>query len=260
MNSSETSDSSSIEESSIISSSNNEDEQELYQLVESLSYEKNNQLLSNLQNIFHRQNEMMKILTKVSEDLERSILFIPREMLQIDQYRSKLAHVKSSMLIIDEKIQYLQHRLNNLRASLPAISMVLMERPVEHGIDQLFYYRCVVPIGLKYRSKPSSIAPIIPGKDIKYREIVCVKERVFVCKENSIFLHVEGSGWLFENEGNLRYMERIGVKALPSHMLVDADTNKNTDEITKETKNDSTEKPTEKSNSSSKERVTFIDV
>jgi hypothetical protein len=249
--------SSSSESSCSISSSNNEDDDdlELFQLVESLSLEKNDQLLSSLQNIYHRQNEMMQILSKLSDDLERSILLIPQEMQRVDQYRSKLARVKSAMMQIDEKIQLLQYRLNKLRSSLPAISTVLMERPGDHGVDPQFYYRCVVPIGLKYRSKPSSAASIIAGKEIKYREIVAVKERVFVCKENSIFLHVAGSGWLFENEDNLRYMERVGFNVLPSSLLIDVGV--------KEFKNDATNnQPSGQpaTGSDKAEKVTFIDI
>lgn len=48
--------------------------------------------------------------------------------------------------------------------------------------------------GVRYREYPSSSAKFIPGLLIEFNEVVEVAERVFITGENSVFVHVVGTG------------------------------------------------------------------
>lgn len=182
----------------------------LFDLVEDLSNEKHSELHGRLQSMRSRQDHILSILDEIGKDFERNVIYVQDNIRKIDGFRSKLNSVRSNMIIISERIESLQIRLNKARAVLPSNSLVLMEQPNEHGTDDFFYYRCIVPSGLKYRTKPSTSAPVIPGPGVRFKDIVVVKERVFICKEETVFLHVGGAGWLFENLERVKCLQRIG--------------------------------------------------
>jgi hypothetical protein len=191
----------------------------LYSLIENLSKEKHSGLYSRLQSIRHRQDHILSILDQIGCDFERNIVYIQENMRTVDNFRTKLNNVRIYMMRITDRVESLQVRLNKIRVSLPTNSMVMMERPDEHGIEKHFYYKCIVPSGLKYRSKPSTSSAVIPGAGVKHKDIVIVKERVFICKEETVFLHVDGCGWLLENIEKVKCLQRIGPSWVARHQI-----------------------------------------
>ena len=165
---------------------------------------------------------ILRVLESIGADFEKNMNLIPKQSQKIRDYHRQIMQVKQSMQNITNRIQLMQGRLNRIRQRLPPNSTVLIEKPNKTELfDTVYYYRCILPNGMRYMSKPSKIANFIQGKIIKHNEMVQVVERVFICNENSVYLHVLGSGWLVENHNNTQCMERCAGKS-PSIVVVAA--------------------------------------
>lgn len=117
-------------------------------------------------------------------------------------YRRKLAIVTKSIVHINSKIRAIQLRLNDARKQLPS-----QQSLVEQGS---FYYRCVYQGGVRYRDYPSSGAQMLKdNRTCEFEQVVKISERVFIGGEQSVFLHHQGVGWLFENLKDLVCFERV---------------------------------------------------
>lgn len=150
-----------------------------------------------------QQKDVLEKLVALSSFLDMTIapmLLIDNRRIVATKYRCKLQDLRISMLRINERCEKLQIRLNCLRREAPGKSALVENGP--------FLYKCIYKGGVRYRDYPSSSARVT-GKVIAYNDFVTVTERVFITGENSIYLFVKGTGWLFENRDSLKCMELI---------------------------------------------------
>lgn len=140
--------------------------------------------------------KMMYLLRNLDDLKDR--LVTCKDSINVEIYTDKIRRIKRLIRELSGRCNSLKVRLNNVREILPANHALIDKGP--------FYYRCVYKGGVKFRNFPSSMAKVT-GKIIEYDDIAVVIERVFLSNENSVFLHVDGYGWLFENIGNLKCME-----------------------------------------------------
>lgn len=144
--------------------------------------------------------EQLNIISKsLDEYSTHDGLTIEQVRQETSGYRSKLQNLRISMLKVNERCGKLHSRLNAIRKDCAP-----QQAHVEIGP---FHYRCVYKGGVRYRDYPSSNARVT-GKILNYDDVVTVAERVFITGESSIFLHVRGVGWLFENRDSLICCER----------------------------------------------------
>jgi len=148
------------------------------------------------EDILQQLHAVSKLLDEASVNEGSSVEQIRQE---ISSYRSKLQNLRISMLKVSERCGKLQVRLNILRKECAP-----QHAHVEVGP---FYYRCVYKGGVRYRDYPSSNARVT-GKVLDHNDVVTIAERVFITGESSVFLHVRGVGWLFENRDSLICCER----------------------------------------------------
>jgi hypothetical protein len=146
---------------------------------------------------FAKKYEQMSVDMKTASTVIRSTSLYAEDLLRsavLLQCRRKLHNIHSAMRNVDSRILVIQHRLNNIRRSLPARKHSLVE-------SGPFMYKCVYPGGVRYRDYPSSTAKIV-GEDVLvlHNQVVEIAERVFIASEQSVFLHNRGVGWLFENK------------------------------------------------------------
>lgn len=119
-------------------------------------------------------------------------------------YRRKLHLLRQSIVQINARIRHIQQRLNKVRRQIPSQHSLVETGP--------FYYRCVYPGGVRYRDYPSSLASVIrESLVVEYDQVVEVVERVFIAQEYSVFLHIRGIGWLFENIKDMVCFERVAT-------------------------------------------------
>ena len=153
--------------------------------------------LDNLGEIQKQMSFKMMHLLRNLDDLKDRLVTC-KDSLNIEIYTEKIKRIKRIVRDLSTRCNALKMRLNNVREILPSNHALIDKGP--------FYYRCVYKGGVKFRNFPSSTAKVT-GKIIEYDDIAVVIERVFLSSENSVFLHVDGYGWLFENIGNLKCME-----------------------------------------------------
>ena len=160
-------------------------------------------LLNRIGTLNRQQKEVLEKLVAISAFLDAAILpmaLVDNRRIVATKFRCKLQDLRISMLRISERCEKLQIRLNCLRRECPGKSALVEKGP--------FLYKCIYKGGVRYRDYPSSSARVT-GKVIAYNDSVTVTERVFITGENSIFLHVRGIGWLFENRDSLKCMSRV---------------------------------------------------
>ena len=160
-------------------------------------------LLARINTLSMQQKDVLEKLVAISSFLDMTIApmsLIDNRRIIATKFRCKLQDLQISMLRINERCEKLQIRLNSLRRECPGKSALVENGP--------FMYKCIYKGGVRYRDYPSSSARVT-GKVIAYNDSVLVSERVFITGENSIFLHVKGTGWLFENRESLKCMTRV---------------------------------------------------
>jgi len=160
-------------------------------------------LLARINTLSTQQKDVLEKLVAVSSFIDMTIApmaLIDNRRVIATKLRCKLQDVRIHMLRINERCEKLQIRLNCLRRECAGKSALVENGP--------FMYKCIYKGGVRYRDYPSSSARVT-GKVIAYNDSVLVSERVFITGENSIFLHVKGTGWLFENRESLKCMTRV---------------------------------------------------
>ena len=160
-------------------------------------------LVNRVETMSIQQRRVLERLVSLSSFLDTSIApmaLIDNRRIVATKFRCKLQDLRISMLRINERCEKLQIRLNCLRRECHGKSALVENGP--------FLYKCIYKGGVRYRDYPSSSARVT-GKVIAYNDSVTVTERVFITGENSIFLHVKGTGWLFENRDSLKCMTRV---------------------------------------------------
>lgn len=99
----------------------------------------------------------------------------------INSYRIKLQTIRQFILEINDKISWFQQKLNRIRFKLPKGHVYVESGPL--------LYRCIYKGGVRFRNYPSVNAKILNEKPIvKKGEIVEISQRVFITKEECIFL------------------------------------------------------------------------
>lgn len=170
-------------------------------LLAALSAAKSADLFHRVRSICQKQLDVLHILEEASRALDDGEGG-QRHSLIASHYRIKLQNLRVSMFKINERCIRLQSRLNSLRKDLPPQHALVEAGP--------FYFRCIYRGGVRFRDYPSSTAKMT-GNIIAFDEIAQVFERVFISGESSVYLHVQGVGWLFENRDSLRCMERCSA-------------------------------------------------
>jgi hypothetical protein len=177
------------------------------ELIYKVAEETNAELFDKISNIGALQKSVLATLDSIDKFLDirtgtvgPKIVRINDRALEIENYRSKLVQLKAEILKIDEKCTRLQDRLNHLRQTAPPQHALVEEGP--------FWYKCTFKGGVRFREYPSGGSKCVPNMMISCNEHVLVSERVFITGESSVFLHVPGVGWLFENKDSIHCLER----------------------------------------------------
>lgn len=171
------------------------------QLLVQLAEKNTESVLQRMQKINQQQKFVDAILDGINKDIEKSDfqIIIGQRIVNSTTFRSKLQMLRISMFKISERSTRLQSRLNFLRKECPPQNALVEPGP--------FHYRCVYKGGVRYREYPSSTARVT-GNVLTFNSVVVVAERVFITGEISVYLHIKGVGWLFENKDGLVCMER----------------------------------------------------
>jgi hypothetical protein len=160
-----------------------------------------------IKTIESQHSQGMHVLNALGVALERmassSVLLEHQQRLK--EYVQKLQTTHSSMADVSLRMETMQHRLNKIRSPYA---------PHEQALNQKgpFLYECVWQGGVRYREYPHSDAKP-RNKVVTFGEQVRVDERVYISGEQQVFLHVLGTGWLFESKDGVQVMRLAPVPA-----------------------------------------------
>jgi hypothetical protein len=167
----------------------------------------NANLFNKIEKVGLLQKDVLSTLVSIENSLDgtsgalgSTFVRIAERAMNIDIYRSKVVQLKADMVKVNERCIRLQDRLNVLRHAAQLKHALVEEGP--------FWYRCTFKGGVRFREYPSSTAKCVPNMVIGYKDCVEIAERVFITGETSVYLHVKGTGWLFENKDNIHCLVR----------------------------------------------------
>lgn len=168
-------------------------------LVSSTGSGNTEEIISRLQSFVRKYEQMSIDIQSASKLIDRSSEFAETQIKSAVflHCRRNLHDIHASMNAIDTRIGIIQQKLNTIRKQLP---------PRKHSLVEPgpFYYKCVYAGGVRYRDYPSNSAKVVSDDAVvTVGQVVEIIERVFIASEHSVFLHCEGSGWLFENKKDI---------------------------------------------------------
>jgi hypothetical protein len=170
-----------------------------------------------VQRIVTQQQDGERILSALGASLDnmaKSSLFTTQQT-QLIEYMQKLQEVRASMAAIGKRTKAMQLKLNRVREAYPAHEKALLQRGP-------FYYKCVWQGGCHFREYPKEDAKS-KAQIIRFGEVVKVDERVYITGESLVFLHVKGTGWLFENKAGIVVMKITSSHAERAVLATQAD-------------------------------------
>jgi len=148
-------------------------------------------------------NQVLESLSYTLQEMISSTLFTDQYD-KLTEYCTKLQQIRSSMSSLSKRTQNMQLKLNKIREVYPQHQNALLQ-------EGPFLYKCVWEGGIRYREYPKSDAKA-KSKMVEFNESVVVNERVYITGENLVYLHVKGTGWLFENKDGITVMRICPMK------------------------------------------------
>ncbi len=153
--------------------------------------------------VVRQQEEGMALMETLSGSLEAmsiSPLFGGHQA-RLVEYVQKLKSTRDHMSSLSKRTQTMQLTLNKVRQAYPPHKKALLQQGP-------FQYKCVWQGGIRYREYPKVDAQA-KAKMVAFGETVIVAERVYITGENLVYLHVKGTGWLFENKDGITVMRIV---------------------------------------------------
>lgn len=150
-----------------------------------------------LLHVLDKQNNVLERLLSLRNSLEEhSLEELSNYIEDVDKKLELMNSVTLRMKSLRARSILTQERLNSIRGRLPFQEKALVEKGP-------FAFKCIYRWGMRFRSYPSSSSQILPDVQVDFHEVITAIERVFILGDKTVYLHVEGRGWLTENMEDL---------------------------------------------------------